>query len=389
MCRGEYAAPWGVAKDLQRVTILAANGLRTPLRMPYLRGMKVLPRYAKLPISTPLTIVALGVLMLVLGLQGGLTSLYAHLYLLIGSYVTWGLMLPFFQGMVEEVSFKRPRTIVWMVSMMVELMVIHFLVSNVLNYTLQWLFSDSFVLPTWAEIQTFVFPSLLARLVDFVMFFGLLSWVNQSQNLSAQSMQLLAVEAQLQKSRLETLKNQLNPHFLFNTLHTIAAMIGTHDDKARDITIKISTLLRKTLQANQKAEHSLGEELALMGEYLDIEQERFHDRLTVDQQVDSACLVATVPTLCLQPILENAFKHGIGLVEGPARLGLMVVAKGNEVEITVTNSYQADAKPLVPSTGIGLQNLRERLAIHYGEGFSLAYVPQGDVFRTTLSIPMA
>jgi len=349
--------------------------------------MNVLPRYAKLPVSTPLATVALFVLMMVLWLQGGLTSIYQHLYLLIGSYVSWGILLPFLQGMVEFIKWKKVKRLLWGAFMTIQLIIIHFLISNILYYSFQLLFIKHFTLPDFEEVKSFLIPSLLGRLVDFVMFFGLLSWVNQTKTLSENKVKLAQAEAQLQKSRLDTLKSQLNPHFLFNTLHAISSMIGFDDEKARDITIRISSLLRKTLKANEKTIHSLKEEIELIEEYLEIEAERFSDRLSIKKEIEERCLEIKVPTLLLQPIIENSFKHGVALVEGETNVSISVFSEHKKVKIMIVNDVDEKAKPLGHSTGIGLKNLEERLKLHYKDQYTFLHGLNGAQFFSTIILP--
>ena len=349
--------------------------------------MNIFPRYAKLPVSTPVATLALFILMMVLWLQGGLTSIYQHLYLLIGSYLSWGILLPFLQGMVEVIKWKETKILLWGIFAVLQLIIIHFIISNIIYYSFQLLLIEGSTLPDLEEVKSFLFPSLLGRMVDFVMFFGLLSWVNQIKSLSENKVKLAQAEAQLQKSRLNTLKSQLNPHFLFNTLHAISSMIGFDDEKARDITIRISSLLRKTLKANEKTTHSLKDEFELVKEYLEIEAERFSDRLSIKNEIEDACLEITVPTMLLQPIIENAFKHGVALVEGESEVSIVVVSENGKVKIIITNDFDEKAKPLGHSTGIGLKNLDERLKLHYKDQYTFLYGIRDKQFYTTLILP--
>lgn len=349
--------------------------------------MNLLPRYARLPISPPLAAIALLVLVLMIWVQGGVASMYQHLYLLIGSYLTWGLMLPFIQGLAEAIQWKKASF--WLVGVfhMAVIILLHFLLSNVIYYTLQWLLIANTVLPDMAEVLSFLGPALLSRLFDFVLFFGLLSWANQSRSLVNQKLQLAQAEARLQRSKLDSLRGQLNPHFLFNTMHAIAATIGTDDEKARDITIKVSSLLRKTLKANEAPTHSMGQELELVSEYLELEKERFGDRLLLNLQLDPATSGFAVPTMCLQPIIENAFKHGVAVVEGQTQLDFSVKLKDEWIEVTITNDLATDRQSLIPSNGIGLANLQERLQLHYGDRYTLDYGQRDGRFVTQLKLP--
>jgi hypothetical protein len=382
----KYAAFQALSDKMQRMTNSAVNDKKGPRASAIFESMNLLPRYARLPVSPPLAALALLVLLLMLWIQGNTSALFQHLYLLIASYLTWGFLLPFIQGMVEGIHWKSRKTILVACMQMTGLILLHFVVSNILYYAIRLLLIPGEVLPGWAAIRGFLAPSLLSRLFDFVVFFGLLSWMYQSKSLTEKRVQLIQAETQLQKSKLDSLRSQLNPHFLFNTLHAITSMIGSDDDKAREITIKISTLLRKTLQANEKTLHTLGQELDLIQDYFDIEKERYGSRLKIDLEIDPETPGYVVPTMCLQPLVENAFKHGVAVVEGKTKLSLRVARVGKDVAITLCNDM-GTADSAVPSNGIGLKNLKERLELSYQDRFTLEYGAQGQQFITKLTLP--
>lgn len=353
----------------------------------YFAHMRLLPKYAKLPVSTNVVIIGLLVLMLVLWFQGGPTTIYSHLFLLSASYLIWGIFLPFIQGIVVTIRWKERKTIVQCAFWAIILILIHFIGSNIIYYLLKMTFEKGATLPKWDEIKSFLTPSILGRLVDFIMFFSLLSWINQSQMLSAKKVDLAKAETLIQRSKLQSLKNQLNPHFLFNTLHAIYTQIGVNDDKARNVTVKISSFLRRTLNAQEKDTHPLEEELDIVNEYLDIEYERFSDRLTINKIIDEGCLSFAVPTMLLQPIIENAFKHGISLKEGKTFLNIVISKSGSTLQFEITNEFDPNVTPL-PSTGIGLNNLRQRLRIYYENDFCLNTIKSSHQFKTILRIPL-
>jgi len=349
--------------------------------------VKVLPRYAALPFSLPIIFASLVVLMMVVWSQGGFNSAVAHLFFLIASYTTWGFMLPFIQGLTVETKGYHLKALLPIVLRAALLILIHFFLSNALYYLFQFLFFTEFIPPTFDTLRTIIGPSLVSRSIDFILFFGLLSWVNQSRALAEKNIRLMSAEAQLQKSRFASLKSQLNPHFLFNTRRAISSLIVTDDEKARSITMKISTLLRKTLQANEERMQPLQKELELAEEYLDIELERFNDRLTIHKELDPDAYDVELPTMTLQPLLENAIKHGVSLVEGATTLILLVKKEDYVVAISVINDVSPKRKSTTPSAGIGLANLEERLRLQYGEEFELTYGIRQQQFQVALRIP--
>jgi two-component system LytT family sensor kinase len=179
-------------------------------------------------------------------------------------------------------------------------------------------------------------------------------------------------ERQLIHARIATLRSQINPHFLFNTLNSISALIRTDADKARDMTRQLASIFRKSLDDSGDT-HALREEIAFIDDYLSIERVRFGDeRLIVIKDIDPDTLNVQVPVMILQPLVENCIKHGISrrVDGGIIRVGAKRTERG--IEIYIEN----DGPPVVDcglqdltSRGLGLKNVIERLAIHScGEG---------------------
>jgi two-component system LytT family sensor kinase len=186
-------------------------------------------------------------------------------------------------------------------------------------------------------------------------------------------------EKQLIHARLTTLRSQVNPHFLFNTLNSISALIRTDAEKAREMTRQLASIFRKSLDASAET-HTLREELAFIDAYLSIERVRFGDeRLIVVKDVDPGALDIQVPIMILQPLVENAVKHGISRrVEGGIlRIGAKGARSGIEIEIENDGPPLADCRiDELTGRGLGLRNVIERLSIHScGEG-RLAIVPR-------------
>lgn len=173
---------------------------------------------------------------------------------------------------------------------------------------------------------------------------------------------------ELAQSRLKVLKTQLQPHFLFNTLHAIVTLLDEDTVSAEDMLLRLSELLRAFLEEYDGQEITLRRELALLDLYLGIQRKRFGDRLSAHIYVDPGTLDCAVPSLILQPIVENAIRHGIGRHAGADRVEIESRRQQDELQIEVRN-YNSTLEPggEPAGHGIGLSNTRLRLKALYGE----------------------
>jgi two-component system, LytTR family, sensor histidine kinase AlgZ len=191
---------------------------------------------------------------------------------------------------------------------------------------------------------------------------------------------------QARDAELRALKAQVNPHFLFNSLNSIAALVVSDPPQAREMCIRLSDFLRQTLGLGEKESISWGEEIQLVRAYLDIEHIRFGARLRVEMRVDEACCCCQVPPLLLQPLVENAVKHGIAtMVEGGTIRVNSRVEEGL-LQVCVENGYDAEA-PAPRRPGMGLRNVRNRLETSFGGAARLTTHADRDVFRTEMILP--
>jgi two-component system, LytTR family, sensor histidine kinase AlgZ len=188
------------------------------------------------------------------------------------------------------------------------------------------------------------------------------------------------------EAEIKALKAQINPHFLFNSLNSIAALATVDGVRARDMCIKLSDFLRNTLSLGERQSITLGDELALAQAYLAVEKVRFGARLQIELKTDSGCDECVVPPLFLQPLVENAVKHGIaGLVDG-GTIRLEAHCEKGWLQVTVQNEFDPDA-PAVRRNGLGLQNVRNRLRAVYENQARLDTVVTGSVFVVAVDLP--
>ena len=177
---------------------------------------------------------------------------------------------------------------------------------------------------------------------------------------------MLAREAQ--EAQLRALRYQINPHFLFNTLNSLSSLIlSQKTDVAERMLMNLSTFFRATLSADPTADVPLAEEIKLQRLYLDIEQIRFPDRLTVEIDVPDSLQSARVPVLILQPIVENAVKYGVAKSRKSVRVGIIASEEAGRLHIKVKDDGEAQADDDGEGgTGVGLKNVCDRLVARYG-----------------------
>ena len=242
--------------------------------------------------------------------------------------------------------------------------------------------------PTWLE--TFVRLMRSAFLLN-VPVYGLVVGVAHAMRLtrSARERELRAsqLEAQLADARLLALRAQLQPHFLFNSLNTIAVLMREDVDAAERVLVLLSNLLRRSLEISASQEVELREELSFVEAYLGIEKARFPDRLAYALDAAPHLLDAKVPSLILQPFVENAVRHGLATVGRAGRIEVTAAQCGGMLQLCVLdNGIGMDR---AAGEGIGLSNTRSRLALLYGDRHTLALADApGGGLRVSMTVPL-
>ncbi|HLM02870.1 MAG TPA: histidine kinase [Pyrinomonadaceae bacterium] len=182
------------------------------------------------------------------------------------------------------------------------------------------------------------------------------------------------LETQLAHAQLDALKMQIHPHFLFNTLNTISVLMQEDVAAANKMLLRLSELLRAALKSERSQEVSLRQELEFLRGYLEIEQTRFHDRLHVDFDVDAETLDSLVPNLILQPLVENAIKHGIAPRAEAGTIRVRAQRENGRVRLSVRDDGAGLNEAKSQSSGIGLANTRARLEKLYGAQHSFEII---------------
>ncbi len=188
------------------------------------------------------------------------------------------------------------------------------------------------------------------------------------------------------EAELKALKTQLNPHFLFNCLHSISSLAGTDPGRARQMCVLLSDVLRSSLGLSERGEVPLSDELALARRFLAIEQVRFGERLGVEEDIEEPSKACMVPSLLLQPLVENAVKHGIAtLVEGGA-IKLRACVSDAKLTISIENPFDPEG-PSGRKNGLGLVNVRKRLEARDGEAARLDAQSGEGRYRVDVELP--
>ena len=250
-----------------------------------------------------------------------------------------------------------------------------------------------------AVLNAFMFGDQEHTLVEDFVYFTLywfwffFSWttaylaLSYSITVQEQERQAAHLRVQAQEAHVRALRYQINPHFLFNTLNAIAALVRDAPARAEEMVVRLSDFFRRSLAVNPMEDVTLAEEVELQRLYLEIERTRFPERLRFDVELGDGTAEARVPALLLQPLVENAVKHGVARSEGPTSIRIGARLDGPALEIVVEN----DAKVEGAGSGgerVGLRNVAERLRSRFGDeaAFTSAEIEGG--FRNTLRIPL-
>lgn len=245
----------------------------------------------------------------------------------------------------------------------------------------------------WAASKAFAAPTLalwLSSFVDFLVKYGfglalLTGFVLYVRARDAQA-RLVVLDQQVTAVRLSALRMQLSPHTLFNLLHTIRGQIGWDPRAAQTMIVQLSDLLRRLLNAGEREYSTLVDEIRFVQLYLELQQKRFADRLSLDLPAEDSLPATWVPSLILQPLVENAVAHGLAGHEGPVRVTVAVERADEDVVMRVTNTTRPDLQR--GPEGVGLRNVRTRLEVQFGKRASFRAGPDGEArWVTEIRLP--
>jgi LytS/YehU family sensor histidine kinase len=205
-------------------------------------------------------------------------------------------------------------------------------------------------------------------------------------NLSEKNAREAKLESLVKETELKMLRSQINPHFLFNSLNSISSLTVTDPEKARSMVVKLSDFMRYALSRKDEQPVSFRSELDNLRLYLDIEKVRFGDRLSTEEHIEGITLEAKIPVMLLQPLYENAVKHGV--YESTGCVSIVTTAGVSEgiLAITISNSYENGVSS-AKGTGTGLLNVIRRLELTYGNKASLRTEKKDGMFTVNLYMP--
>jgi two-component system, LytTR family, sensor kinase len=298
-----------------------------------------------------------------------------HTWLIFGtelaSWLPWAIATPFVIGLARRYDIIRALT--------VESMSVHFAAFAVISLVAEAWFAVLQVLfnpwdyprqPTFVDTWR---TSLLFQVLTYLIVYALILTVtyvtDARERMARQMTETARLSEELSKSQLAALRRQIEPHFMFNTLHSITGLVRDHrNDAAVNMIVGLSEFLRRALEDSHRSQVTLAEEVEYLQRYLDIQKVRFGERLRVSMDIPAELLRAQVPNLLLQPLVENAIKHGIAKRAAGGAVRIAGACHNGRLCLTVYNDGADSPKDWQATrTGVGISNLRTRLQILHGD----------------------
>ncbi len=230
----------------------------------------------------------------------------------------------------------------------------------------------------WRILIGFLFYSL------FVSFYYMIIYYTGFQERTVKEAELKSL---VTEAELKSLKFQINPHFIFNSLNSMSALTEIDPVRAKKMIIKLADFLRFILKTNELEKNKLKEELANIRLYLDIEHVRFEEKFEYIEEIGEGCSNVEIPTMILQPLFENAIKHAVYETLGKVTLTLKCELKDGFLKIVLQNNFDKTA-PQKKGAGVGIKNIRERLRLIYRQDSLLDVKDEKGIFKVTLYIPV-
>ncbi|MCB9169655.1 MAG: histidine kinase [Flavobacteriales bacterium] len=310
------------------------------------------------------------------------------------NFLFWALLAPLvYSILIRWPLNERPlwRTIAVHLGLSLAIASVHEATTSAIYYAILYRIGDFKLEAEYINWAVHALPpAILSRFMEYWTLMIVLIALDNARMMREKQTQLMALRNDLQRSQLNALKKQLQPHFLFNTLNTVSALMDENVNDARRVLARLGQLLRITLDKEQRDRVPLQREIDLIGNYLGIEAVRFHDRLQVTYAIPEDCSQAMVPSMMLQPLVENAIKHGPGSTSSAVDIAVEAHRNNGHLHLRVRDNGRgcADIQKAVNGTGIGLRNVRERLRLIYGPDAAMEVAsPGGQGFIVDLTLP--
>jgi hypothetical protein len=309
-------------------------------------------------------------------------------------WLSWWMLVPLVFWMCRRLRDQkwRVRVPALMLGSVIGLFLVP-LVAHSLYFAESWLFPCAGCEPAIVPLSAASFrQAVRVAAVNLPVYAGfVLAWHAASFYREARDRQMHAIElgSVLRQAQLDSLRSQLNPHFLFNALHSMAELVHSDPKLAERLIVRLGELLRQVLQGSSRQEVTLAEELEFIRGYVDIEQMRLGERLQVRWDIEPDALGARVPSLVLQPLVENAIQHGIAATTGGGTLAVGARREGEFLRLEVRDNGPGPARAGADRPqGIGLANTRARLQCLYGDHQSFE-VNATEGFTVCVRIPVS
>ena len=286
------------------------------------------------------------------------------------SWLPWMLATPIVIGLAQRYALVPNRSI--------RTAAIHFAAFAIVSLVAEaWFSLLQMLFNPWGYAQRPTFMdawrmSFLSQILTFLIVYALIVTfiyaMDARERMARQMMETARLSEELSRSQLAALRQQIEPHFMFNTLHSITGLVrDNQNDAAVSMIVGLSEFLRRALEDSHRLQVTLAEEVEYLQRYLDLQKVRFGERLQVDLDIPAELKRAQVPNLLLQPLVENAIKHGIARRAAGGTVRVAAAYRGGKLNLSIYNDgpdFPADVK--ATRTGVGISNLRTRLRILHG-----------------------
>jgi len=271
-----------------------------------------------------------------------------------------------------------------------KLTAISFGIGGAILFVLLLIFSSLFYFIIHNKLPNVSLLEIISTLVNSYIFilFWLLFYLSIKiyKQFQQNKIEKIELESSLKESQLNTLIGQINPHFMFNSLNNIRALMLEDVDKSRDMITRLSDMLRYSLTQNNKSKITISKELEMVENYIELSKIQLEDRLEYKTEIDNSILDIEIPPMIIQMLIENAIKHGISSLHSGGLVMLKVLNKDNMLIIRVCNSgkLKIDNK----STNIGLKNIKKRIFLMYGDKAEFSLKENSDMVTAMIKIPL-